>query len=104
MKWTAPSVGGIWVAETVIDNGVDTLNIASSNFLFMVSEDSYHFQSSIHQAEQGQIKVQGKDLLLTPTHGETYRIQILNLSSDHLQVEMIYEGIPRLVHFNRSEK
>jgi len=104
LKLNAPSLEGKWVAETVIDNDKDTLNIGTGSFHLSVNDARYLFQSNINQEEKGSLSIRGKDILLEPENGAPYRMQILNHSSEQLHIKMMQEGTIRIVKLNRSQE
>lgn len=102
VKLSALSIEGQWIAQSIVDNGTDTLNVDPTSYVLFIDEGRYSFESSFSETENGHVTRSGKSIILTPDDNpEPYRIQIQDISREHLMLEMLVDQTLRNVSMNR---
>jgi len=103
IKLIQPSIEGHWIADHVIDGDSDTLNIDASAIQLSIVGDSYTFLSTLNHRENGSIHQKGDDLLVKNDRGQSYKMNIADLSRSQLIIIMNVDGIVRKLVMYRSD-
>lgn len=101
MKFNKPSVQGEWIAEHVIDNQSDTLQIDASVIQLNINEERYTFTSTLNREEEGTIRRKGDHLIVQNEGAEPYKMDITHLTESDLVLTMLVEDTPRKIFMKR---
>ncbi len=104
IKVMQPSIEGKWIADYVIDNETDTLNINAGLVQLTIKDDHYKFRSTLKQEEQGVIKKEGNQLIVNASNGiPAYKMHISMLSNSHMTLVMNSGEMPQKLFLRRSD-
>ncbi len=91
---------GTWKAVAVIDAGDTIAADLTHTRLALNEDDEFTYQQTTREVFSGSFQLQ-RDILsmLNNTAKDTFRVQVLEVDSDHLKLRMNHEGTERLVVF-----
>ncbi len=91
---------GTWKAVAVIDAGDTIAADLSQTRLSLNQDDEFTYQQTAREVFSGSFQLQ-RDILsmLNETAQDTFRVQVLEIDTDHLKLRMNHDGTERLVVF-----